>query len=76
MLAKIRQNSVSQSNEQVIDSEPSTSNLATSRIVTAQLYLQSQIDFLNFDLAGLYKQRKRGMLMQKQDVKLKEKKKY
>ena len=41
---KIPQNSVSQSNEQVIgpeadDSEPSTSNLATSRIATAQFWL-------------------------------------
>ena len=46
LLVKIPQNSVSQSNEQVIgaktdDSEHITSNLATSRIATAQLHLQS-----------------------------------
>ena len=80
MLVKIPQNSVSQSNEQVIgaevdDSKPSTSNLATLWITIAQLYLQSQIDFLNSDLFGLYNQWKRGMLMQEQDGELKEKKK-
>ena len=48
VLVKIPQNSVLQYNEQVIgaevdDSEPSTINLATSRIATTQLHLQSEI---------------------------------
>ena len=50
-------------------------NLPTSRIATAQLHLQSQIDILNYDLVGLYERRNREMLTQKQDVELKEKKK-
>jgi len=76
---KSPQNSVSQSIKQVVgaeadDSKPSTSNLSISRIATAQLHLQSQIDFSNSDLVGLYKQQKRGMLVQEQNVELKEKK--
>ena len=79
MPVKSPQNSVSQSIKQVVgaeadDSKPITSNLATSRIATAQLKLQSQINFLNSDLVGLYKQRKRGILIQEQNVELKEKK--
>ena len=75
---KIPKTSVSQSDEQVIgaeadDSEPN--NLPTSRIATAQLHLQSQIDVLNYDLVCLYEQRNRKMLTQKQDVELKDKKK-
>ena len=55
VLVKIPENFVLQSNEHVIgadadDSELSTSNLVTSKIGTAQLHLQSQIDFLNSDL--------------------------
>ena len=80
MPVKITHNSISQSNEQVIcaeagDSELSTSNLATSRIATVQLYLLSQISVLNSDLVFLFERRKRGMLTQKHDVELKEKKK-
>ena len=78
MSVKIDKTSVSQSDEQVIgavadDSEPNT--LPTSRIATAQLHLQSQIDILNYDLVGLYERRNREMLTQEQDVELKEKKK-
>ena len=54
---------------------PCTSNSATSRIATAQLHLQSQIDIMNADLVGLYEGQKRGMLTQEQEVKFKEKKK-
>ena len=74
MSFKIPKTSVSQSDEQVIgaeadDSEPN--NLPTSRIATAQLHLQSQIDVL----VGLYERRNHKMLAQEQDVELKEKKK-
>ena len=55
------------------DLEPN--NLRTSRIATAQLYLQSKIDVLNYDLVCLYERRKLEMLTQEQDVQLKEKKK-
>ena len=59
MPVKIPQNSVSQSDEQVISAEtdnpePSTTNLVTSRIATAQLHLQSQIDVMNSALVSLY----------------------
>ena len=57
---KIPKTSVSQSDEQVIGAEADDSesnNLPTSRIVTAQLHLQSQIDVLNYDLVGLYERR-------------------
>jgi len=43
---KIPHNSVSHSDE-TDDSEPSTGNLTTSIIATAQLHLQLQIDVLN-----------------------------
>ena len=75
-------NSVSQSdgNELVTNDHaqadaavPCTSNSATSRIATAQLHLQSQIDIMNADLVGLYERQKRGMLTQEQEVELKEK---
>jgi len=74
---KIPKTSVSQSDEQVIgaeadDSEPN--NLPTLRISRAQLYLQSKIDVLNYDLVDLYERKNREMLTQEQDVELKEKK--
>ena len=67
-----------QSDEQVIGAETDDSelnNLPTSRIATAQLHLQSKIDFLKYDLVGLYERRNHEMLTQEQDVELKEKKK-
>jgi len=78
MPAKISQNSMSQSDKQVViaeadNPESSTSNLATSGIATAQIHLQSQIDVLNSDLVGLDERQKCGILTQEQCVKLKEK---
>ena len=70
---------ISHNSEQVIgvktdDPKTSTSNLAISRIATAQLHLESQIDVLNSDLVSLYERQKRGMITQEQDVELKVKK--
>ena len=61
MSVKTPKTSASQSDEQMIGAEANDlepNNLPTSRIATAQLHLQSQINVLNYNLVGFLRTKK------------------